>query len=92
MLESGRPATGRLSVTSPFDGRELDQVATAGPDHVEDALSVAYAEFRNKSTWLSIPDRIEILNNAAAIMSGQIEELTLRRIPACTLGLGHSNR
>ena len=77
MLESGRPATGRLSVTSPFDGRELDQVATAGPDHVEDTLSVAYAEFRNKSTWLSIPDRIEILNNAAAIMSRQIEELTL---------------
>jgi len=77
MLESGRPATGRLSVTSPFDGRELDQVATAGPDHVEDALSVAYAEFRNKSTWLSIPKRLEILNNAATIMSRQIKDLTL---------------
>jgi len=77
MLESSRPATGRLCVTSPFDGRELDQVATAGPDHVEDALSVAYAEFHNKSTWLPIPDRIEILNHAAAIMNGEIEQLTL---------------
>jgi len=77
MLASSRPATGRLSVTSPFDGRELDQVATAGPSHVEDAMGVAYALFRDKTTWLSIPDRIEILNNAAAIMNGQVEQLTL---------------
>ena len=33
MLEGSRPATGTLSVMSPFDGRELDQVAAAGPDH-----------------------------------------------------------
>lgn len=77
MLESGRPATGRLSVTSPFDGRELGQVATAGPEHVDDALSVAYTVFRDKSAWMSIPDRIEILNNAATIMSGEIEQLTV---------------
>ena len=77
MLQSSRPAAGRLSVTSPFDGRELDEVATAGPDHVADAMRVAYALFRDKTTWLSIPDRIEILSNTAAIMSGRIEELTL---------------
>ncbi len=77
MLESARPATGTLSVKSPFDGRELDQVPTAGPDHVGDAMLVAHALFRDKGSWLSIPERVEILNNAAAIMSGQIEELTL---------------
>ena len=77
MLESSRPATGTLSVTSPFDGRELDQVATAGPDHVDDAMSAAHALFRDKDRWLAIPERVEILNKAAAIMSGQIEELTL---------------
>ncbi len=42
MLESSRPATGTLSVKSPFDGRELDQIATAGPDHVDDAMSTAH--------------------------------------------------
>ena len=78
MLESSRPATGTLSVTSPFDGRELDQVATAGPGHVDDAMSAAHALFRAQDRWLSVPERVEILNKAAAIMSGQIEELTLR--------------
>ena len=77
MLESSRPATGTLSVTSPFDGRELDQIATAGPGHVDDAMSTAHALFRDKDRWPSIPERVEILNKAAAIMSEQIEELTL---------------
>ncbi len=77
MMESNSPATGTLVVTSPFDGRELDRVATAGPEHVDDAMSAAYALFRDKDSWLSIPGRVEILNNAAAIMGSQIEELTL---------------
>ena len=77
MMESNKSATGTLTVTSPFDGRELDQVATAGPEHVDDAMSVAHALFRDKGSWLSIPERVEILNNTAAIMSLQIDELTL---------------
>jgi len=77
MIESDRPASGSLPVNSPYDGRELDQVATAGPDHVDDAMSVAHGMFRDREGWLSIPERVEILNNAATIMSGQVEELTL---------------
>jgi len=77
MLESSKPAAGCLSVTSPFDGRELEQVGTAGPDHVEDALSAAYGRYRDRDSWLTAPQRIEILDKTAAIMSGQIEELTM---------------
>lgn len=77
MLESSKPAAGCLSVTSPFDGRELEQVGTAGPDHVEDTLSAAYGRYRDRDSWLSAPKRIEILDKTAAIMSGQIEELTM---------------
>ena len=77
MIESIKPAIGTLTVASPYDGRELDQVATAGPEHVDDAMSVAHGLFRDKDAWLSIPERLEILNKAAAIMSSQIEELTL---------------
>ena len=77
MLNSTREPAGSLSVTSPFDGRELDQVATAGSDHVEDALAAAYGLFRAKDSWLSVPERIEILNKTAAIMGEQIEELTM---------------
>ena len=77
MIESNKPAAGTLTVASPFDGRDLDQVETAGPQHVEDAMSVAYSLFRDRKSWLSIPERVEILNKAAAIMGSQIDELTL---------------
>jgi acyl-CoA reductase-like NAD-dependent aldehyde dehydrogenase len=77
MLESSRAATGMLPVTSPYDGRELDQVATSGSDHVDDALAAAHALFRDRDNWLSVPERLEILSNAAEIMRSQIAELAL---------------
>ena len=77
MLESDRAPSGELVVASPYDGRELDRVPTAGPDHVEDALTVAYELFRDRSRWLSIPERVEILGKAAELMASHVEELTL---------------
>lgn len=77
MLETSRPATGLLPVTSPYDGRELEQVATSDSDHVQDALTAAHSQFRNRDSWLSTPKRLDILNRAAEIMASQIEELTL---------------
>jgi len=77
MLETSRPATGLLPVTSPYDGRELDQVALSGSDHVDDALAAAHSLFRDRNSWLSIPERLEVLSTAAVIMQSQIEDLTL---------------
>ena len=77
MIESGRPPAGHLAVTSPYDGRELGQVATAGKTHVEDALKAAYALHRDRSEWLSVPLRIKILSKAASIMRSRADELTL---------------
>jgi len=77
MVESARPPAGRLAVTSPYDGRHLDAVATSGPGHVDDALKTAYALFRDRSNWLSIPQRVKILTKAAAIIRSKLEELTL---------------
>ena len=77
MLQTDRPAAGALAVNSPYDGRELDQVATSGVDHVDDALASAYALFRDRDSWLSVPERLDILNKAAAIMQTQIDELAL---------------
>lgn len=76
MIDSKRPPSGELVVASPYDCRELERVPTAGPDHVEDALSAAYALFRDRGCWLSIPERIAILAKAAAIMESQVEDLT----------------
>jgi len=77
MLESSRPAVGTLAVHSPYDGRELGQLATSGPEHVDDALAAAHALFRGRSSWLSIPRRLEILARTAEIMASEVEELTL---------------
>ena len=77
MVVSERAPAGTLAVTSPFDGRELASIPTSGPGHVDDAFAVAYKLFRDRSSWLSIPRRIEILTNAAAIMQTQIDELTM---------------
>jgi acyl-CoA reductase-like NAD-dependent aldehyde dehydrogenase len=77
MLVSDRAPAGELVVTSPFDGRELDRIPTAGPDHVDDAFAVAYGLFRDRSSWLSVPERVEILSKAANIMRSQLEELSL---------------
>lgn len=77
MITSNRPPVGELLVSSPYDGRELNRVATAGPEHVDDALSVAQALFRDRNRWLSIPERLAILDKTAAIMAADIEALTL---------------
>lgn len=77
MIVSERPAAGSLAVVSPFDGRELDQVATSDSRHAEDALAAAYALFRDRDAWLSIPERVQILSRTAEIMQDRIEELTL---------------
>lgn len=77
MIVSERPAAGRASVVSPFDGRELERVATSDATHVDDALSVAYALFRNRAEWLPVPERIAILTRAAEIMQSQVDELTV---------------
>ncbi|MDX1507494.1 MAG: aldehyde dehydrogenase family protein, partial [Woeseiaceae bacterium] len=50
---------------------------TVGIAEVSSALDKAYRLFRDRDSWLSIPERVEILGKAAAIMESQVEELTL---------------
>ena len=77
MVVGDRAPTGTLAVKSPYDGRKLATVATSGLAHVDDAFDVAYTLFRDRSKWLSIPERVAILTKAAAIMQSQVNELTI---------------
>ena len=77
LLDSGRPPAGTADVTSPYDGKVLATVPTGGVDHVDDALSVAHALFRDRDNWLPVPQRIEILGNAARLMEEKKEFLTV---------------
>ncbi len=75
MTDKNISPVGKLNVTSPFDGRLLATVNTSGVDQVEAALGTAYALFRDRSSWLSIPERVAILQRTAALMETQTSEL-----------------
>ena len=75
MTDKVIPPAGKLDVTSPFDDRLLSTVDTGGLRHVEAALSTAYALFRDRSSWLSVPERVAILQRTAALMEAQKSEL-----------------
>lgn len=66
-----------LDVFNPYSGSLIKQIATNTAEDVEQALARAQALFEDRSAWLPAYQRIEILERAAQIMGGQIEELTL---------------
>ena len=75
MTDKVIPPAGKLDVTSPFDGRLLATVDTDDADIVDAALSAAYDLFRDRSSWLSVPERVAILERTAALMEAQKNEL-----------------
>jgi len=77
MVESNIPAAGNLDVMSPYDGALLASVPTGGKAHAKAALETAYALFRDRDRWLSIPQRIGILQRAAELMQAQQNELAV---------------
>ncbi len=75
MSEKSMPAAGNLDVMSPFDGKILATVDTGDERHVEAALSTAYELFRDRSGWLSVPERVAVLERTASLMESQKDEL-----------------
>ena len=62
-------------VNSPFDGAAVGEIELAGAQHVEQALVNAYALFRDRRAWLSLQQRITVLEKLAGLMEQQKEEL-----------------
>ncbi len=69
------PSGKKREVRSPFDDRLLGTVALADEAAAEQALTTAYALFRDRRQWLPVSRRCEILRNAAAIMRDRRDEL-----------------
>lgn len=65
-----------ITVTSPYDGRFLEELRLAGMQEVDEALNLARAVFDDQSKWLPKYERVAILQKTAQIMSERIEELT----------------
>ena len=79
LLTVGAGATDkRLEVTAPYDGALLATLNTADADAVERALAAAHTLFRDRSRWLAIEERVEILERAAVIMAESHDTLALQ--------------
>lgn len=68
---------GILHVTSPFDQQAIAEVETVDATHVEKALQIAYALFRDRDAWISLHERVAILERTVAMMIKDHENLTL---------------
>ncbi len=66
-----------LQVRSPYDDSLLATVAVADAGAVEQALNNAAGLFANRDGWLSIPERITILEKAIALMQEQAGMLAI---------------
>ncbi len=77
LLIPGAKADGKIEVTAPFDGALIATIETGGSDAVEQALTTAYALFRDKKNWLTAEQRIHILEKTADIMQLRFDELAI---------------
>jgi acyl-CoA reductase-like NAD-dependent aldehyde dehydrogenase len=66
-----------IRVTAPWDDSLIATVAAIDLTGANQALTTAYAIFRNKEAWLPPSERIAILTKTAEIMSGRAEELAV---------------
>lgn len=78
LLIPGAAAGGEtLEVQAPFDGRLIATLDVADEAAVEQALQTAYGLYRNRDTWLSPAQRIEILEKTALLMEERFDDLAL---------------
>jgi len=68
---------GVLTVTAPYDGELLATVETAGVQQVQQSLETAYGLFRNRDGWLSLAERIGVLERTARIMLREKDALAI---------------
>jgi len=62
-------------VTAPYDGADLALIETGGAAHVEQALQTAHALYLDRANWLSLHERVAILERLAGRMLADYDEL-----------------
>lgn len=77
MIAGKNVTTGTVNVVSPFDQTIIASIETNGAEGIEQALATAYKLFRDRKKWLTIQQRIEILDKTASIMTERAEELAI---------------
>ncbi|MCG8435702.1 MAG: aldehyde dehydrogenase family protein [Gammaproteobacteria bacterium] len=78
LMIPGAPAkAGVLKVTAPYDGALIAEVETGDENHLEQALTNAYALFRDRNSWLSLHERVAILEKTAHLMTEDSDMLAV---------------
>jgi len=77
MVPGGQKSQNQLRVYSPFDDHFVGSVEIADQAIVEKALSTAESLFKDRDQWLSIEQRIDILNKTVVLMQQQAESLAV---------------
>jgi acyl-CoA reductase-like NAD-dependent aldehyde dehydrogenase len=75
MIPGAPAAAGSFTVTAPYDGAPIAEVATGDERHAELALATAHGLYRDRDAWLPLAERIAILEHAAALMAAQRDQL-----------------
>ena len=77
LIASERPAAGTTTVTAPYDGAPIAELDTGDTQHVNAALTIAHGLYRDRDAWLSLAQRIEILEQTASMMAECVETLAV---------------
>ena len=77
LLTETQTADGSIDVTSPYNLEKIASVDYANADQVNQALNAAYQTFRDKTQWLSVKQRVDILDKAAQAIDSNIQPLAL---------------
>lgn len=75
LIAGGQVAAGTLSVDSPYSGELLATAEQSGEIHIEAALATAHALYRDRKQWLSLVQRVEILERTAELMAAQVDSM-----------------
>ncbi len=75
LLANSVSADGQIEVNSPFDLSTIATIDYANSDQVEQALQAAYSVFKAKDKWLSVKQRVDILDKAAEKIHQNLDQL-----------------
>ncbi len=70
-------ADGQIEVNSPYDLSTIATIDYANSDQVEQALQTAYSVFRDKRKWLTVKQRVDVLEKAADNIHQNLDQLAL---------------
>ncbi len=77
MIVGEHTAAGTEEVLAAYDLSPIAVMETSGEAEVEQALETAYSLYRDRSKWLPVHRRIEILEKTVVLMQQREEELAL---------------